>query len=125
MLMFFVIFLKIKFGNFKYSFGNGGNIVSFEVKFFIVFDGEWYNVIVFYVDKSVMVMLDGNIYLKLFESLVYDFFGKNIRIWFFGGYDLFMLGLNLVNFFGCMEDLNIDGLYVLFLGFNKFVVIFF
>ena len=112
--MFFVTFLKIKSGNLKYSFGNGGNIASFEVKSSTVSDGEWHNVTVLHVDKSVTVTLDGNIHPKSFESSAHDFLGKNIRIWFLGGYDSSMSGLNLANFSGCMEDLNIDGLHVSF-----------
>lgn len=56
---------------------------------------------------------------------MYDFFGKDIKVWFLGGYNLFFVGLNLLNFFGCMKDFSIDGLYVLFLGLNKFVMILF
>ena len=121
--MFFVTFLKIKSGNLKYSFGNGGNIASFEVKSSTVSDGEWHNVTVLHVDKSVTVTLDGNIHPKSFESSAHDFLGKNIRIWFLGGYHSSMSGLNLANFSGCMEDLNIDGLHVSFSGPNKFAAI--
>ncbi|PFX22302.1 Protocadherin Fat 4 [Stylophora pistillata] len=115
--------LEIKSGNLKYSFGNEGNVASFEVESSSVSDGEWHNVTVSHVDKSVTVTLDGDPRTNSFASPAHDFLGKNIGIWFLGGYDSSMSGLKLANFSGCMEDLNIDGLHVSFSGPNKFATI--